>query len=592
MRRQSQLDRSEDELRLLNFMSLDFLQLAAETLALQVTVARVAEQLGFVDDSRRPLCPECRCVSKSTDASEFHCDNEDCGSTVDVVDYVARATNSTRQEAVGLVLKIKADRHELEAVQKKLLSGNVRNNAEQPKPGSRPEKTNATNSTSIWGIVNNVRKHPNAIAPTELVGTYYRDILRYRLIGKGEESLLARQMETHIANVANIAFRTSIALRELGKLLDDVIAGLQTPSRLFDADTSESPELILDAVNSVKAVSEIQWRLTPGSLVLRQYIASVFRLQPKRKVVARIVKLIIRESDSSAGAANNVVLGQVGDETVSVDKLKLEYHSYERARDSLAVANLRLALHIAIKYRASKCPLLDIIQAGNMGLLRACDKFDYRRGTKFATYATWWIRQCIQRYIDDQSRIIRIPIEAARNFRQLHTAKIKHWESTGHSPSFDELLELTEFDTSTLRKLFKFDRRIVRVKRLASRRDRTLIDNQPCVIERLCQSELSELVSQSLRTLDTRAATVLRSRFGLEGEEEQTLEVVGERLGVTRERIRQIEMRALEKLAKRLEIKTASTLSRFNVIEPIEDESATLDDDTGDVPVTDEDGSE
>ena len=213
LRSQAQLDRSQDELRLLNLMSLDFLQFAAETLALQVTVARVAEQLGLVDDSSRPVCPECRCVSKSTDDSEFHCDNEDCGSTGDVVDYVARATNSTRQEAIGLVLKIKADRYDLEAVRKKLLSGNVRNNAEQPKPEARPEKTNTTKFTSIWGIINNARKHPNAIAPTELVGTYYRDILRCPLIGKGEESLLARQMETHIENVANIAFRTSIAIR-------------------------------------------------------------------------------------------------------------------------------------------------------------------------------------------------------------------------------------------------------------------------------------------------------------------------------------------------------------------------------------------
>jgi RNA polymerase sigma factor (sigma-70 family) len=573
-------------------MSLDFLQHATETLALQVTMARAAKQLGLVDDCSCLLCPECRRVSNSTDDAVFLCDNENCGCTGDVVDYVAKATNSTREIAVGVVLKIKADSQELEAVRKKLQSEWQRSTEEQQEPQSKPRKISAIKTASIWDILNNVRKHPDAIAPTELVGTYYRDILRFQMIGKGDESLLARQMETHIENVSNIAFRSSTGVKEMGRLLDGVLADSQAPTRLFDADTFESPELILNAANLVRAVSECRWRLSPDSLVLRQYIAAILRLQPKRRLVARIVKEIISECGSSVASEDDVAAEYSDADTLPIDQLKSEYMSYERARDGLAVANLRLSLHIAIKYRASKCSLLDLIQAGNTGLLRACDKFDYRRGTKFATYATWWIRQTIQRYIEDHSRVIRIPIHATRDFRKIHTARMQHWQSKGYSPSFDELVELTEFDAVTLRKLLKLDRRIVRVKRLADRRDKNLIYNQPSAIERLCQSELSELISQSLRKLDTRSKNVLKYRFGLEGEDEQTLEVVGERLGVTRERIRQIEKRALEKLAKVDEIKMALTLSRFEVLGTRNDESGILDAATEDISVSYEDGSE
>jgi len=224
------------------------------------------------------------------------------------------------------------------------------------------------------------------------------------------------------------------------------------------------------------------------------------------------------------------------------------------ARDRLIKANTRLVVSIARRYIGSGVPFLDLIQEGNMGLMRAVEKYEYQRGFRFSTYATWWIRQGITRAIADQSRTIRVPIHMSDRLRLLHKASREFEQTFGQLPTHQELADLLNIDVIKIRWMLQVNQKTISLETPLGDSDDTelnqLIEDEssPSPAQVTYQNMLRERVEEALSTLTPREARVIRLRFGLGHDRPYTLEEVGRKFGLTRERIRQIEGRALRSL--------------------------------------------
>jgi len=234
--------------------------------------------------------------------------------------------------------------------------------------------------------------------------------------------------------------------------------------------------------------------------------------------------------------------------------LKEIIYDGELAQEHLIRANARLVISVAKKYIGRGVPFLDLIQEGNIGLIRATNKFEYQRGHKFSTYATWWIRQAVSRAVADQGRTIRVPVHMGDQLNRMRRVQLNLLQELGREPTVDELAVGMETTPDKIENLMEISRRPVSLETpIDDEGDSTFGDfvedvNSPAPAEEVASHLLQEQLQGALDRLPAREAQILRLRYGLEDGRVYTLEEVGQTIGVTRERVRQLEAQALNRL--------------------------------------------
>lgn len=243
--------------------------------------------------------------------------------------------------------------------------------------------------------------------------------------------------------------------------------------------------------------------------------------------------------------------------SVSTKKRSELQHAIEdgwAAREHLITANSRLVISVAKKYMGRGVPFLDLIQEGNIGLIRAAKKFDYRRGHKFSTYATWWIRQAVTRAIADQGRTIRVPVHMGDQINKMLRISHQLTQTLGRNPSTEELAEALDVTPKKIENMVQVARRPLSLETPTDEEEDSMLgdfiqdEDSPAPVELVTQSLLREHLQDVLNALPPREVRILQLRYGLLDGQSYTLEEVGKKMGVTRERVRQIEAQALSRL--------------------------------------------
>ena len=330
---------------------------------------------------------------------------------------------------------------------------------------------------------------------------------------------------------------------------DELQADIEQRDRLRPDETGEGGREVLEQRIGEEAELDSE---TLSHDPVRQYlheIGTVELLTPEEEIdLARRIETGLQAAERLAGA------GAIGEPERA--RLQRLVEAGEEARRHFIEANLRLVVSIARKFGGRDIGLLDLIQEGNQGLIRAVEKFDYRRGYRFSTYATWWIRQAIARAIANQARTIRIPVHMTERLHKLNRTERQLEQRLNRKPSFEELAEAMgpDWDAERVQEMFLLTRKPVSLETPVGDSEDSFVgdfipaDEIEDPVEQVSTTLLAERLEEALSKLDEREAMVLRLRQGLVGGREHTLAEIGERFGVTRERIRQIEERALRKL--------------------------------------------
>lgn len=402
------------------------------------------------------------------------------------------------------------------------------------------------------------KKEENAAVETEETKAKFREKLKSLLeLGKKKRNILEYQ------EISDFFRDMNLDEEKMEKVLDFLEVNKVDVLRISDGD-DEDDDIILDDEDEVE-VEKIDLSVPEGVSVE----------DPVRMYLKEIGKVPLLSADEEIELAQKMEAGSVavekipllkerlaetGDEQekeeiqAEIKALQLDVDRGSDAKKRLAEANLRLVVSIAKRYVGRGMLFLDLIQEGNLGLIKAVEKFDYRKGYKFSTYATWWIRQAITRAIADQARTIRIPVHMVETINKLIRVSRQLLQELGREPTPEEIAEEMKMPVERVREILKISQEPVSLETPIGEEEDSHLgdfikdDNVPVPADAAAFTLLKEQLEEVLGTLTEREQKVLTLRFGLEDGRARTLEEVGKEFNVTRERIRQIEAKALRKL--------------------------------------------
>jgi RNA polymerase primary sigma factor len=316
-------------------------------------------------------------------------------------------------------------------------------------------------------------------------------------------------------------------------------------------DASKAAELRWDGEDDAAASSH-RWDLVPDPLAISESDATLD--DPVRMYLREIGRVPLLSAEEEVILARRMERGRIESQKPAGQGNRRLIWDGEEAQRRLAEANLRLVVSVAKKYIGRGMSLLDLIQEGNIGLLRAVEKFDYTKGYKFSTYATWWIRQAITRAIADQARTIRIPVHMVETINRLIRISRRLLQELGREPTTEEIACEMQITADKVREIIKVSQEPVSLETPVGEEDDSHLGDfiedhtAPAPADAANHKMLKEQVEDVLTALTERERKVLQLRFGLDDGRSRTLEEVGREFHVTRERIRQIEAKALRKL--------------------------------------------
>src|SRR5436190_996082 len=370
---------------------------------------------------------------------------------------------------------------------------------------------------------------PGALDKTnDPVRMYLREMGTVPLLTREGEVEIARRIERGKLAVIKSISRTPLIAKKVILLGDQLHAGERTIRELVIFNDEEiTDERVLNPKNRKQKLREDDKK-------------NLQRMQKDQKLKLKAITDALEQEPNELKQTLDTIL-------------RGEYQA-EQAKKELVEANLRLVVSIAKKYTNRGLQFLDLIQEGNIGLMKAVDKFEYRRGYKFSTYATWWIRQAITRAIADQARTIRIPVHMIETINKLIRTSRALVQELGREPTSEEIAKRMDIPVAKVRKVLKIAQEPISLETpIGEEEDSHLgdfIEDRGVVspAEAVINLNLKEQTQMVLKTLTPREEKVIKMRFGLDDGSEHTLEEVGQSFAVTRERIRQIEAKALRKL--------------------------------------------
>jgi RNA polymerase primary sigma factor len=399
----------------------------------------------------------------------------------------------------------------------------------------------------------------------DLVSVYLRDMGRVMLLTREGEILLARKIEKGQKSILKGLLLTPhflASLQDLGRLVRRNPAAVREVFDLTEAEVDgvRLQEALSGALGRLAEINKLARRLSAiprkKSTVFRRsrIFIRMIRLLPGLNLRQEVWDNLVEDAVSAARFGRRNRKGGSLDGKRAALLIRQGQKLRDDSKNELAAANLRLVVSIAKRYQKRGLQFLDLVQEGNIGLIRAVEKFNHRLGHKFSTYATWWIRQAITRAIADQSRTVRIPVHMTETLQRLSRLVQDFVRQRGREPSSEEVARRSGLEPGKVEEIFQTTQEAVSLETPVGDQAETFIGefledkNTPSPLDTVIHSSLQRQIEEALQGLTEREAKVIRLRFGLGENGDHTLEEVGEHLRVTRERVRQIETNALRKL--------------------------------------------